>query len=51
VLADILSLGGRGGVIATNVAGDAVWSFTTPGMNRASLSAKGTRKVAIYGDE
>lgn len=51
VLADILSLGGRGGMIATDAGGEAVWSFTTPGMNRGSLSSTGERRIAIYGDE
>ena len=51
VLADILALGGRGGIIATGPDGEAIWRFTTPGMNRASLRSDGERRIAIFGDE
>ncbi len=50
-IADVTALGGTGGVIATGPRGEAVWRFTTPGMNRGSLSSDGTRAIAIYGDE
>ena len=49
-IADIGALGGSGGVIFVNPAGDAGWSFNTPGMYRGIASAEG-RRVAIYADE
>jgi L-asparaginase / beta-aspartyl-peptidase len=51
VLADIKALGGTGGMIVVDRAGEIVWRFTTLGMNRASVRAGGERMVAIYGDE
>jgi beta-aspartyl-peptidase (threonine type) len=51
VMADVHALGGSGGVIVTGPAGDAVWSFTTLGMNRGRITSAGDRIVAIYGDE
>ncbi len=51
VLGEVQALGGTGGVIVTGPAGDAAWSFTTPGMFRGRVDASGTRQVAIYGDE
>ena len=51
VLAETHALGGTGGVIVTGPAGDAAWSFTTPGMFRGRVDASGTCQVAIYGDE
>ena len=50
VLADIASLGGRGGLIAVGPNGAAAWGFTTPAMYRGMADAGG-RTVAIYGDE
>jgi len=50
VLADIQSLGGRGGLIAVAPSGDAAWGFTTPAMYRGLADAAG-RTVAIYSDE
>ena len=47
VLADIKSLGGRGGLIAVAPDGDAAWGFTTPAMYRGMADAGG-RTVAIY---
>ena len=35
VLADVVSLGGNGGLIAVAPSGEAAWGFTTPGMYRA----------------
>ena len=49
-IADIGALGGSGGVILVTPAGDAAWSFNTPGMYRGIASAEGHR-VAIYADE
>jgi len=51
VMAEVRELGGTGGVIVTGPAGDAVWSFTTPGMYRARATAAGLHEVAVYGDE
>jgi beta-aspartyl-peptidase (threonine type) len=50
VLADIRSLGGRGGLIAVAPSGDAAWGFTTPAMYRGMADAEG-RMVAIYSHE
>src|SRR4051812_535479 len=50
VLADIQSLGGKGGLIAVAANGDAAWGFTTPAMYRGMADAGG-RTVAIYADE
>jgi beta-aspartyl-peptidase (threonine type) len=50
VLAEMRALGGTGGVILVTPAGDAVYSFNTPGMYRGEASPAG-RTVAIYGDE
>jgi beta-aspartyl-peptidase (threonine type) len=47
VLADIQSLGGKGGLIAVAANGDAAWGFTTPAMYRGMADASG-RTVAIY---
>ena len=51
VLGEIVALGGTGGVIVMSPAGDTAWRFSTPGMYRATASADGARRVAIYGDE
>jgi len=51
VMAEVRALGGTGGVIVTDPAGAAVWSFTTPGMYRARATESGVREVAVYGDE
>ena len=51
VMAEVRALGGTGGVIVTAPGGEAVWSFTTPGMYRARATAAGVREVAVYGDE
>ena len=49
VLAEIVALGGNGGLIAVSPTGEAAWGFTTPGMYRAVVGAEG-REVAIYSD-
>lgn len=51
VLADVRALGGTGGAIVIGRDGEAVWRFTTPGMNRGLATAAGERRVALYGDE
>jgi beta-aspartyl-peptidase (threonine type) len=50
VLADIASLGGKGGLIAVAPNGDAAWGFTTPAMYRGIADASG-RTVAVYSEE
>jgi beta-aspartyl-peptidase (threonine type) len=50
VLADIHSLGGRGGLIAVGPNGDAAWGFTTLAMYRGMADATG-RTVSIYSEE
>jgi len=50
VLADIRTLGGKGGLIAVAPNGEAAWGFTTPAMYRGMADATG-RTVAIYADE
>jgi len=50
VLADVASLGGKGGLIAVAPNGDAAWSFTTPAMYRGMADATG-RTVRIYSEE
>ena len=48
VLADIQSLGGKGGLIAVSPT-DAAWGFTTPAMYRGMADASG-RTVRVYSD-
>jgi beta-aspartyl-peptidase (threonine type) len=50
VLADIASLGGKGGLIAVTPSGEAAWAFTTPAMYRGMADVSG-RTVAIYSDD
>jgi beta-aspartyl-peptidase (threonine type) len=50
VLADIASLGGKGGLIAVSPDGDAAWGFTTLAMYRGMADAGG-RTVRIYAEE
>ena len=50
VLADIQSLGGKGGLIAVAPDGEAAWGFTTPAMYRGMADASG-RTVRVYSDE
>jgi len=48
---ELETLRGVGGVIALTPDGQMVWSFNTPGMNRAQLREDGKVKIAVYGDE
>ncbi len=50
VLADVASLGGKGGLIAVDADGRAAWGFTTPAMYRGTADSSG-RSVMIYSDE
>ena len=49
VLADVVALGGSGGLIAVAPSGEAAWGFTTPGMYRGVVGPDG-REVAIYSE-
>jgi beta-aspartyl-peptidase (threonine type) len=49
VLADVVALGGNGGLIAVAPSGEAAWGFTTPGMYRA-LAREGEREVHVFGE-
>jgi beta-aspartyl-peptidase (threonine type) len=48
---ELTALGGDGGVIAVTPAGEMAWSFNTPGMYRARISAALPLQVGLYGDE
>ncbi|WP_300531717.1 isoaspartyl peptidase/L-asparaginase family protein [Maricaulis sp.] len=48
---ELTALEGDGGIVALTPQGDIAWSFNTPGMYRASLTAGGKPVVSIYGDE
>jgi beta-aspartyl-peptidase (threonine type) len=48
-LADVLKLGGQGGVIFVSPDGKAGWRFNTPGMYRG-MATENVRKVALYSD-
>ena len=50
VLADVASLGGKGGLIAVAPDGEAAWGFTTAAMYRGMADASG-RTVRVYSDE
>ena|SRR5579872_4036474 len=50
VLADVTSLGAKGGLIAVAPNGEAAWGFTTPAMYRGMADATG-RTVGVYSDE
>jgi L-asparaginase / beta-aspartyl-peptidase len=49
-LADVVSLGGKGGLIAVAPDGEPAWGFTTPSMYRGMADSSG-RTVALYADE
>ena len=49
VLADVVALGGNGGLIAVAPSGEAAWGFTTPGMYRARADSKG-REIHVFGE-
>ena len=50
MLADIASLGGKGGLIAVAPDGEAAWGFTTPAMYRGMADSSG-RTVRVYSDD
>ena len=49
VLADVVALGGNGGLIAVAPSGESAWGFTTPGMYRAVAGPDG-RTVRVFGE-
>ena len=49
VLADVVALGGNGGLIAVSPSGEAAWGFTTPGMYRAR-ARQGEREVHVFAE-
>lgn len=51
VMAEMVGLGGTGGVIYLTPWGHQGYAFRTPGMYRGMASSDGARSVAIYGDE
>jgi beta-aspartyl-peptidase (threonine type) len=51
VMAEVRALGGTGGVIVADAAGDTAWSFTTASLYRGRANAAGQRMVALYDDE
>jgi L-asparaginase / beta-aspartyl-peptidase len=48
---NIRALGGTGGVIAVDAAGNLVTEFSTEGMFRGTRDARGRREIAIHRDE
>ena len=50
-IAEVGSLGGKGGVIAVGPDGTGGWAFNTPSMYRGIAGAGREPMVAIYGDE
>ncbi len=51
ILDELTALEGDGGIVALAPDGQIAWSFNTPGMYRARMSAGSEAVVAIYGDE
>lgn len=51
VMAEMVGLGGTGGVIYLTPWGHQGYAFRTPGMYRGVASSDGAHSVAIYGDE
>ena len=51
VKVQLKEMGGDGGIIAVDPAGNLSLTFNTPGMYRASIDAGGRLYVAIFGDE
>lgn len=51
IIDELTALEGDGGIVALTASGDIAWSFNTPGMYRAKLSAGGEPVIGIYGDE
>lgn len=50
VLAEILDMGGKGGLIAVAPSGEAAWGFTTAGMYRG-VAGPGLREIGVFGED
>ena len=50
VLAEILEMGGKGGMIAVAPSGEAAWGFTTAGMYRG-VAGPGLREIGVFGED
>jgi beta-aspartyl-peptidase (threonine type) len=50
VLAEILEMGGKGGLIAVAPSGEAAWGFTTAGMYRG-VAGPGMREIGVFGED
>ena len=51
VMAEMVGLGGTGGLIYLTPWGHQGYAFRTPGMYRGMASSDGAHSVAVYGDE
>jgi beta-aspartyl-peptidase (threonine type) len=51
VMAEMVGLGGTGGLIYVTPWGHQGYAFRTPGMYRGMVRSDGARSVAVYGDE
>ncbi|WP_033925099.1 isoaspartyl peptidase/L-asparaginase family protein [Sphingomonas sp. 35-24ZXX] len=51
VMAEMVGLGGTGGIIYLTPWGHQGYAFRTPGMYRGMASSDGASRVAVYGDE
>lgn len=51
VQGELVSLGGQGGVIAIDAAGNVVFSVNSPGMYRGAIGEQGVPRTAIFTDE
>ena len=50
VLAEILEMGGKGGMIAVAPSGEAAWGFTTAGMYRGVAGPR-LREIGVFGED
>jgi len=50
VMDKLVKLGGEGGIIAVDAAGNVALPFNSKGMYRASINRQGEREIAIYAD-
>jgi len=51
VMNKLVDMGGDGGIVALNPAGELVYAFNTEGMYRAGIDASGNRMLGIYKDD
>jgi beta-aspartyl-peptidase (threonine type) len=50
ILNKMVKIGGEGGLIAVNAAGDFAWVFNSAGMYRGVISSDNIKKIALYKD-